>query len=323
MKKLLKKAFTLAELLIALAVVGVLVAILMPIIFSIMPDQNALMAKRAYYTTQTVISELINDDNCYPDQTYSTNPRTGFEDGYGYINCEKWGADEDTEDYINTEGDPLMKFATLFADKLDIKKGTLEVNSNNKGLSFTTKDGMVYNIFPVVENSVNKIGISVDVNGTSDPNCGQSIVSMGTAGTSSNLSNSISVSDACKNLTNGHDRFGIIVEYDGTITLDDGWASDAVEVNNSVSGESTGNQNTTVHPINNSNNENNNNNSSENNYDQCYMDNDKYYCHKIGTPNADAVPVTQEEYEKYIEENSSTEYNDNGSEPDPDTSSGY
>ena len=34
------KAFTLTELLIALAVIGVLIAILLPVIFNIMPDQK-------------------------------------------------------------------------------------------------------------------------------------------------------------------------------------------------------------------------------------------------------------------------------------------
>ena len=71
MKNKIKKGFTLAELLIALGVVGILVAILMPVIFSIIPDQNEIMAKKAYYTVQSVVSEMINDGSCYPDQTHA------------------------------------------------------------------------------------------------------------------------------------------------------------------------------------------------------------------------------------------------------------
>ena len=58
------KAFTLTELLIALAVIGVLIAILLPVISNLMPDQNSLMAKRAYYAVQTITSDLLNNEAC-------------------------------------------------------------------------------------------------------------------------------------------------------------------------------------------------------------------------------------------------------------------
>ena len=79
-----KKAFTLSELLIALGVIGILTAILMPIVFSLAPDQNALMAKRAFYTTETIISDLLNDSSCYP----KILSRAGLDDGLGYYKCK-------------------------------------------------------------------------------------------------------------------------------------------------------------------------------------------------------------------------------------------
>ncbi|MDY6309835.1 MAG: prepilin-type N-terminal cleavage/methylation domain-containing protein, partial [Cyanobacteriota bacterium] len=48
---MIKKAFTLSELLIALGVIAILTAISMPIIHNLLPDQNVVMAKRAFYTT--------------------------------------------------------------------------------------------------------------------------------------------------------------------------------------------------------------------------------------------------------------------------------
>ncbi|MDY6309889.1 MAG: prepilin-type N-terminal cleavage/methylation domain-containing protein, partial [Cyanobacteriota bacterium] len=41
-------AFTLSELLIALGVIAILTAISMPIIHNLLPDQNVVMAKRAF-----------------------------------------------------------------------------------------------------------------------------------------------------------------------------------------------------------------------------------------------------------------------------------
>ena len=62
MMKRFNKAFTLTELLVALGVIAVLCAVLMPIIFNSMPNQNIMMAKRAFYATQTVVMDLPNGE---------------------------------------------------------------------------------------------------------------------------------------------------------------------------------------------------------------------------------------------------------------------
>ena len=91
--KRLNKAFTLTELLVALGVVAILCSVLLPVIFNMMPNQNTIMAKRAYYTVQTVIADLINDEACYPDKTLAselTEVRVGFDDEGGSPNCLEW-----------------------------------------------------------------------------------------------------------------------------------------------------------------------------------------------------------------------------------------
>ena len=82
--KRLNNAFTLTELLVALGVIAILCAVLLPVIFNLMPNQNTIMAKRAYYTLQTVVSDMLNDEACYPDRTNALdNPRVGLDDGFG------------------------------------------------------------------------------------------------------------------------------------------------------------------------------------------------------------------------------------------------
>ena len=97
--KRFNKAFTLSELLIALGVIGILCAILLPVIFNLMPNQNTMMAKRAYYIVQSVVADIINDEACYPDKSSATtaDKRLGFDDGYGYSNCTLWGGGAHTE----------------------------------------------------------------------------------------------------------------------------------------------------------------------------------------------------------------------------------
>ncbi len=61
-KRTAKKAFTLAELMIVLAVLAVIAAVLMPTVFNSMPDENRLKFKKGYYTLKRTIDALVNSD---------------------------------------------------------------------------------------------------------------------------------------------------------------------------------------------------------------------------------------------------------------------
>ena len=63
----MKKAFTLAEVMIVLTVIGVLTAILLPVARQSMPDENLMKFKKAHNTLLTIIRELTNSDKYYLD----------------------------------------------------------------------------------------------------------------------------------------------------------------------------------------------------------------------------------------------------------------
>ena len=226
---MMKKAFTLTELLISMAVIGVVCAILIPIVFNIMPDQNTLMAKRAYYTVQSVISEMINDDACYPDKTRgsvgtnkaSTVRRVGFDDGFSYTGCENW----DSASYMENEGNADTKFKRLFAALMNSNDSYSKLTSG----TYKTKDGMLWKVETDSENSFNswypasnastKDGyttIIVDVNGDKNPNCGQS-----------------EEATKCSSESN-YDKFAMKVYVNGKIDILDDWANKAVDINKDV-----------------------------------------------------------------------------------------
>ena len=160
-----KKAFTLTELLIALGVIGILAAILLPVISNLLPDQNVIMAKRAYYAVQNVVSDMINNADCYPDKSRSSFSdhgkhfkRIGFDDGFRYPNCSDWlaqdsdyrGADAETP---YKQGDPIerdarIKFNKIFYLSLDKAQDSVEpdFSSDSPSISFATKDGMHWGI---------------------------------------------------------------------------------------------------------------------------------------------------------------------------------
>lgn len=61
------KAFTLAEILIVLVLIGVLTAILLPVAFHAAPDQDVMKFKKGYNTFANVIRELVTSDEYYKD----------------------------------------------------------------------------------------------------------------------------------------------------------------------------------------------------------------------------------------------------------------
>ena len=63
------KGFTLSEVLIAMLVLGIIVSASVPVILKLAPNKNVAMIKKAYYTTETVVNGLINDQYYYPDSS--------------------------------------------------------------------------------------------------------------------------------------------------------------------------------------------------------------------------------------------------------------
>ena len=199
-----KSGFTLSELLIALGVIGVLSAILLPIIFYMLPNQNIVMARRAFNIAQAAVYDLINDEVCYPDMTrLSTGAKVGFDDGEGHKKCRKW--DE------SKSADSCEKFAVLFSYKIASQ-------SYSKNTSFKTKDGIEWKISgDGTDDGVNYI--LIDVNGSDKgTNC----------------------STKTSSCTKDWDKFQIKVNPNGKMEIGNAWARNAVKVDSDFVGDGSG-----------------------------------------------------------------------------------
>lgn len=226
----MKKGFTLSELMVAMAVLGVLCAVVLPMVMNNNPNQNKMMIKKAYYTVSEVVSDLINDEALYPTLGADETVYVGF----------------DNTESVNLHGKTYSgdtKFAELFATKLNLDGEVVDscedfspVGSSREGeiskqcRSFTTQDGIIWNITECVSQSKvdnemvkSKVRqIQIDVNGNASPNCQQG-----------------SSSDNCKNRTNNFDQVTIRVADNGKISFESGqpWAQEAVEVSSSLTGD--------------------------------------------------------------------------------------
>ncbi len=174
------KGFTLTELMVAMAVIGILVAVVTPAVMKTRPNKNKMMVKKTFYTAEQVIDTMINDERLYPDMTDVCYGRVSADEN----NSCFWGFDNWTS--VTYEGKQHFgsgKFATLFASRLNVKSGGADYRYN-------TTDGVKWDMTGTVarweqnsdgtkivgtfDNQNNAVGIGailVDVNGDEAPNC--------------------------------------------------------------------------------------------------------------------------------------------------------
>lgn len=139
------KSYTLAEVLIAMTVVGIIAAVSIPTITKLIPDKNTAMIRKAYYVVDNIVQELINDKYYYPDATGNcydyieddgdaTTPAQMV--GLSSINGCYYGFDNRVAVKIHgtdrvVEGDE--KFIALFVSKLNTKKDFEEILWDDEG----------------------------------------------------------------------------------------------------------------------------------------------------------------------------------------------
>ena len=166
------RAFTMAELLVTMSIIGVIAAITIPIIRGINPNNEMMMFKKTYFTASRTINELINDEDYYPEA--DTPARSGF----SHVLLAGEGLPEAT--YNGRQYSGASKFCGLFASKLNISGDfNPDVNCNARrnldaGGNFETTDGVRWSM-PVGNFGGSEL-ILVDVNGNKPNNCGEAPV---------------------------------------------------------------------------------------------------------------------------------------------------
>ncbi len=156
----MKKAFTLAEVMITLTVIGIITSIIIPVAINSKPDENIMKFKKAHNTLYQVISELVNSDKYYYDGdlgmkadkslidgshsgdiTYFCNSFADVVSTKG-VNCSK-EVQNRTEPYAcifyNKDSDKWEEIKKL--ERYDIK---CKEQADTTGAEIVTSDGVVF-----------------------------------------------------------------------------------------------------------------------------------------------------------------------------------
>lgn len=164
----LKKGFTLAEVLVTLGIIGVVTSLVLPTLLHSVPNKEQIMLKKAYYLLSRNVTELINDEELYPERTSES------QSGLANIYIGDQTADGGEALFHGQRYSGKSKFCNLMAARMNIK-GNINCDkqvSLDKGGNFTTADGIVWSM---PNSDFSKAGtVQIDVNGTSGRNCSES-----------------------------------------------------------------------------------------------------------------------------------------------------
>ena len=151
-----KHGFSMAEMLITIAALGMIAAIVTPSLNRFTPDKNATMFKKEYSQIERIVYELVNDRELYPE-------KVGVE-GLQNLDMVTYNGVDYGDNSDSTSDNAKLKFACLMKSKLNTVS-----NSDYNCEHFKTTDGVEWYIAQG-EYTDEVARIYIDTNGNDDAN---------------------------------------------------------------------------------------------------------------------------------------------------------
>ena len=152
---MLKKGFTLQELLITMAIIGIIAAIAVPSLFGMAPDETKSMYMKAFNTLSNITPEILDDKILYWTQYANDGVNVG------QPNCSGLTCEDAPTEYPKCDDtwtcEKLTKFGSIFATKVNVVTKEKSGN-NNDTVTFTTNDGIDWSMKTVSSADANLPG---------------------------------------------------------------------------------------------------------------------------------------------------------------------
>ena len=148
-----RKGFTLAEILIALAIVGSVAAISIPMVHRIMPDKDKAIVLKVFKTVNEINDELINDPTMY---------RFNVDCQQHILQCSDRPLNLPDSDTIHNGN---RKYPQLLSERLNLSD-TIQANGNT--YTFTTSDGVDWSLSGTATNGYT---LTIDTNNPQREDC--------------------------------------------------------------------------------------------------------------------------------------------------------
>lgn len=132
----MKKGFSLSEIIVSLAIIGVISTITLPLILSVGEDTNKYLYKKAFQLTETAISDLVSNTTIYPYGNFVNASNASFFclnfasefNTLGSVNCT--GPSSITNpNFITSNGMVWTKLENTFASNVTI---TVDIDGPSK-----------------------------------------------------------------------------------------------------------------------------------------------------------------------------------------------
>ena len=118
------KGFTLAEIMIALTVIGVITSILLPVAFNNVPNENVMKFKKGNATLAKVINELVTSDKYYKAGDMTKLPDGNYADEIQYF-CKAFSDNITTKSVTCGEYKNWIGAAVVDDDKI-LRPGVMD-----------------------------------------------------------------------------------------------------------------------------------------------------------------------------------------------------
>lgn len=187
-----KFAFTLMELLTAMAIIGITAALVAPALTNIMPDKTKMQVIKAYKVLADTTQDLLNDPAYYYDILVIPSQDDGYtspvkrEGLASYSNSKYYEfllQKAGTNNEYNIKYNGPQKYYYLLSEKIELSE---ELKNNGGTYSFVTLDGVSYSFsglsdfiidgggsteqWPTIDLSTIDYTVTIDLNGEKGPN---------------------------------------------------------------------------------------------------------------------------------------------------------